>query len=294
MGHAASQILGGSPIQPYRNSMDVRFAISSALAFCLTLASGAEPGWVEISAKPRDWPDSLPLLTERRSAFVLDMPSASFVRGFAVPSPRKPALNEVGIREQVGGLLEKMPWQEKVELKIDWLMGEEQPVDFTRSFLPENGIVRSSYRLGGAKITRTVIADETESAIFIHLISDKPGALSFRVILSVSGEGEPKIEDRRQLVRAADASVPGSLGAHVWVLPFESDVAPDGNSIVVRGEGEALVILTFAAGSDATHSLAETLTRLGNRFDPGHSPADPTKIWQGVLAGHLKSVENSP
>ena len=274
--------------------MQTRLTASLLLAFCLNIASGAEPGWVEITARPRDWPDSLPLLTERRSAFVLDMSTASHVRGFDVSSPRKPALTEAGIREQVGGLLEKMPWQEKVDLKIDWLKGEEQPVEFTRSFLPENGIARSSYRLDSAKITRTVITDETESAIFIHLIADKPGALSFRVILSVSGAGEPEIVDRRQMVRQANAGVPGSIGAHVWVLPFESDVAPDGNSIVVRGEGEALIILTFATGSESGEPLAQTLTRLGNRYDPGHLPADPSKIWHGVLAGHLKSIENSP
>ena len=274
--------------------METRLTASLLLALSLTFVTGAEPGWVEISAKPRDWPDSLPLLTERRSAFVLDMPTASHLRGFAVSSPRKPALTEAGIREQVAGLLGKMPWQEKVDLKIDWLMGEERPVEFLRSFLPENGIARSSYRLDSAKITRTVIADETESAIFIHLISDKPGALSFRVILSVSKGGEPTIVDRRQLVIPPSPDAPGSLGAHVWVLPFESDVAPDGNSIVVRGEGEALVILTFATGSEAGKPLAETLTRLGNRYDPGHLPADPSKIWHGVLAGHLKTIENSP
>ena len=155
-------------------------------------------------------------------------------------------------------------------------------------------MIRSSYRLGGAKITRTVISDEADSAIFIHLITDHPGMLSFRVALSVSDAGQTEIVDRRQLVRPATVSLPNSLGAHVWVLPFESDVAPDGKSIVVRGEGEALVILTFANGSEAGKPLAETLARLGNRHDPGHHPADPSKIWQGVLAGHLKSIENSP
>jgi hypothetical protein len=274
--------------------MKTRLITSLIAASCLALASAAEPGWVKIDAKPLDWPDALPLPTKQRSALVLDMPSATHLRGFVGPSPRKPGLTEPQIRAQVAGLIETLAAPAKVELKIEWLAGDEQPVDFTRSILPADRVVRSSYRLGGTRITRTVIADEEERAIFIHLIADKPGALSFRVILSVSGEGEPKIEDRRQLVRTAAAAQPASIGVHVWVLPFESDVAPDGDSIIVRGEGEALILLTYATASETTKPLAETLARLGRRHDPDHNPPDPAKIWHGVLANHLKSAENSP
>lgn len=246
---------------------------------------------MEINAKPRLWPDSLPLLTKQRSVLVLDMPVATHLRGFDVPSLRKPGLTEPQIRAQIAGLFETLQAQEHVDLKIEWLAGDEQPVDFTRSILPANGVVRSSYRLGGTRITRTVIADEEEPAIFIHLIADKPGALSFRVLL---GGANLRIEDRRQLVQPVIADAPASIGAHVWVIPFESDVTPDGDSIVVRGEGEAMILLTYAAARETTQPLAETLARLGKRYDPDHNPPDPAKIWHGVLADHLKSAENSP
>jgi hypothetical protein len=270
--------------------------LTAIIALATTLASGieAEPEWVKIHAKPSGWPDSLPLLTQQQSLLVLEMPAAIHLRGFAVASRRHPGRTELQFREQAAGLIETLSSQKKVDLKIEWLPTKEAPVDFTRAIQPERGITRSSHRLDGSKITRTVVVDEAARTVFIHLLSDKPGTLSFRVILSVSGEGEPEIEDRRQLVRPAAAGASNSLGAHVWVLPFESDVAPDGNTIVVRGEGEALIILTFATGEAATQRLAETLERLGNRYDPGHRPADPSKIWQGVAAGHFKSIENSP
>ncbi len=44
--------------------------------------------------------------------------------------------------------------------------------------------------------------------------------------------------------------------AHLWVVPFESDVAPDGKSIIVRGEGQALILLSYAPGPDAAKPLA--------------------------------------
>ena len=274
--------------------MNGRLFTSMGLASCLALAAAAEPGWVNIEAKPLDWPDSLPLRMKQRSALVLDMPSATHLRGFVVPSPLKLGMTELHVRAQVAALMESLSAPAKVELKIEWLAGDEQPGDFTRSLLPGSGIVRSSYRLGGSRITRTVIADEGESAVFIHLIADKPGMLAFRVILNGSGEGEPKIEDRRQLVRPAATGQPAGTGAHVWVLPFESDVAADGSTIVVRGEGEAMILLTYAAAREPTQPLAETLARLGRRYDPDHNPPDPAKIWHGVLANHLKSAENSP
>ena len=178
--------------------------------------------------------------------------------------------------------------------KIEWLFGDSKPVGFKRTFQPLAGIARSTHQIGSTTITRTVIAAEEEDAVFIHLIADQPGALSFRVTFGISGEGEAKIEDRRRFVRPAVADQPDSLGAEVWVLPFESDVATEDDSIAVRGEGEAMILIAYAAARETTLPLAETLARLGKRYDPGHLPPDPSKIWHGVLANHLKSAENSP
>ena len=269
--------------------MYARLITSLVAGVCAAIGSAAEPGWLPIAARPLDWVDSLPLLTKQRSALVLDTPLATLVRGFVPALPRRFGLSEAQIRAQVAELMEALSSRDKVDLEIEWLVGSEQPVDFSRSTSQENGIVRSSYKVAGTGITRTMIADDEESAIFIHLIADKPGALSFRVGLSGSNL---RIEDRRQLVQPA--RTPTSPGAHVWVLPFESDVTQAGDSIIVRGEGEALILLTGATGSEATRPLAGTLARLGKRFDPDHNPPDPAKIWHGVLANHLKPAENSP
>ncbi len=82
--------------------------------------------------------------------------------------------------------------------------------------LADLGGLRTTYRNGRATITRTTMADEASVTIFLHLLADHPGVISFRVLLSMAGSGEAEIVDRRQLVipaRQAD-----SPGAHVWVL----------------------------------------------------------------------------
>lgn len=269
--------------------MKLFLQISLALTVC---AVAAEPRWTQITAAPHLWEDSLPLLTARRSLLVLDQPMLTHVRGWVHPSPRKHGLAEPEIRAQVAGIFEALPAQEKVDLRIEWLTDGLKPVDFSRSACGD-GMVRSSCRLGKTTFIRTVLVSEEEDAVFIHLLADQPGALSFRVTFGSSGEGNPEITDRRQFVRAA-TDKPAGIGSHVWVLPFESDVATEGTAIAVRGEGEALILITYAAGKDGEKPLSETLSRFGNRYDPGHNPPDPAKIWRGVLDHHLKSIENSP
>ena len=265
-----------------------------ALVSSLACGNAVESETIEVDSKPLDWPDSIPLVSPAKTLLVLDTPAATFLRGYLKTTALAPASSAKEIRAQATGIFDSLPAQEKVDLKIEWLKGDIPPTHFKRFISPKEGLARSSCRLGAAGITRTALIAKGEDAVFIHLLADQPGALSFRVTLGASGEGEPKIEDRRQLVRPASADQSTSIGVHAWVIPFESDVSNDGRSITVTGEGEALILLAYSTGNDATKTLAGTWTQLGNRYDPGHSPPDPTKIWQGVLASRLKSVENSP
>lgn len=70
----------------------------------------------------------------------------------------------------------------------------------------------------------------------VHLKCNRPGLLGFSARLA--GEGwASEIEGRRLLVgKKADDE------ARVWVFPMGSDVEPGEGGIVVRDEGEALVV----------------------------------------------------
>ncbi|MES2441132.1 MAG: glycoside hydrolase N-terminal domain-containing protein [Verrucomicrobiota bacterium] len=257
--------------------------ICLSLAVCAGAAIAGEAGVVKIAAAPVTWADALPSISKRQAVFVLDTPSQTEVRGY---------LNAAALRGsgEVGKMLEGLAGEAKVDLRIEWPDGFGKPTGFGREVMPAAGLVRSSYRVGSTTITRTFFAAEEEGAVFIHLIANQPGALNFKVTVRVTGGMEPEIEDRRQMIVSPVAGQPGRLGARVWVLPFESDVAKEGNGIMVKGEGEALIVCNYAAGGD----LSGTLAKLGARYDPGHTPADPSKIWHGVLDSRLKSVENSP
>ena len=175
----------------------------------------------------------------------------------------------VTVQDRVAQMWLRAPQPSEIELRIDFPPGEAAATGFARFFHAGKRSVRSRYKILRTTLTRTVRVQD--GVVFIHVIADHPGALTFRVTLDGA-----RIEDRRQLISPA---------AHVWVLPFESDVAGHGSSISVSGEGEALVLWVFGTGERTT-----TLARLGARHDPGHNPPNPAKIWAGVSA----SAENSP
>ena len=258
-----------------------------ALVAGVSCATAGEVAWLDIAAEPASWSDALIVANSRRVAFVLDSLAQTQLRGFMLATPLAQAFPEHEIRSQVADFFRILPRPDEVVLNIDWLDRDGAAIGFTRSICSKEAAIRSVHRVGKTTITRTVIAAGGDDAIFIHLIADQPGALSFRVTLSGPPASEARIEDRRQLILPAGAGHPG---AHVWVLPFESDVAREGHFITVRGEGEALIVWNYGIGKP----LDATLSRLGTRYDPGHTPPDPAKIWQGVLGTLDKSAENSP
>lgn len=254
--------------------MECALKILLILASCLSLSAKEEVGWTEIGgAAEAGGKDELPVWNKHRATLVLDSPEKMRLRGAMLAGPAT-----------VVEVVANFGKEKEAGLVIDWL--GEKPVDFYRVFRMSGGGVRTTCRIGTTTLTRTVICSREDDAVFIHLIANQPGALSFMVKLDAGPGGKAKIEDRRQLILTR----PEGLASHVWVLPFESDVAPEGDSIVVKGEGEALIVWNFSSGKP----IFRTLQQLGQRYDPGHTPADPSKIWQGVLASHLKSIENSP
>lgn len=253
----------------------------------------AEPLPVEIPSPPADWSTALPILSADRTLLVLDMPGQTRLRGYLAPWKPPAAATAPDIRKQTEEILATLPVDKKVDLKIEWL-GEAVPEGFQRTLFPTAGVARSRCRIAGATITRTVLVQPEDGSVLIHLLANKPGSLSFRVSLPTSGNGMTVIEDRRELTQSATDKDPAAHTAHVWVIPFESDVSPDGDSIIVRGEGEALILLTYATGPRAAAAMASCWKKLGDLHNPGQSPPDPAVIWHAVLGDSRKSIENSP
>lgn len=265
--------------------MSINPALASLILFAPGLLPAAEQdGRMEADGEGKAWEQSLPIWNARRAALVLDSPALTRLRGALLPGPLPKS--EAVAEKRAAELLETFKPENESGLVIEWL-GADPVKDFKRSWQPGGTQVRSVYRIGSTTIIRTVLASAADDAVFIHLLADQPGALSFRVSIPADGV---RREDRRQLVFTPETG-PAS---HVWVIPFESDVEPDGQAVTVRGEGEALIVWNFSPGKATAGELAGTWKRLAARHDSGHIPPDVSKVWHGALETHLKSAENSP
>ena len=214
----------------------------------------------------------LPLAEAGRVAWVEDIPAATTVSGHPVQGAGLvPKGKEPGVPADTAPL---------ATLRIDWLNQNPAPEDFEVVVTKERRIITSTHRLGKTGITRTILA--TPDAFFLHIVADQPGAISFKASLTSSRAGKTTLHDRNELQWTS--ATDGPAKAFARVIPFESDVEVDGNAIVLKGEGECLVIFTFTASDRAEKPISGTWQRLAARLDPGTEHPDPVKIWQTIFA----------
>jgi hypothetical protein len=246
------------------------FIFASALSLATVLR--ANPEIPAPKTEPVPWTDAFRLQNDRIAALIYESPTRISLRGFFPTST-----------------VEKSTSPPALEIEIDWL-GDEKLTNFRRSFDSETGTSRVSYRIGRTTVTRTAFASTADDAIFLHFIADQPGALSFQTRIVTPDPENAVIQNRTQLLWREKNPDTGFKAA-LWVLPFESDVERDGNAIVLRGEGECILIVNFARADDPAKPISDTLRRLGDAYDPGHQPPDPVRIWHSVLAKHSQPAK---
>jgi hypothetical protein len=161
-----------------------------------------------------------------------------------------------------------------IVFRIDWKNRDYKAEGFKPS-RPEGGAITSTHRLGETTVTRTILASAAADCILIHVVADQPGAVSLSA--RFVSEKPATIQNRREIILPD-----GKTHAHAWIIPFESDVSDDGKATIsLSGEGEALIILNLSA-DPKTSPIANTLARLGRKYDPGHNPPGPHEIWEGI------------
>ncbi|MGC4013177.1 MAG: glycoside hydrolase N-terminal domain-containing protein [Luteolibacter sp.] len=151
-------------------------------------------------------------------------------------------------------------------ISIKWLDADQPLEDYRRSLDLDTGVATATWKRGGSHFTLTELADLADGVLLVHLLTDMPGSLGFRV--------------QFENVAGAPTGNRGELnceGIRLCVLPFESEVESDDKAMQVRGEGEALIVISAGAGSLAT---------LAAKYDPGAEHPDATKLWTKALEAH--------
>jgi hypothetical protein len=161
------------------------------------------------------------------------------------------------------------------ELRFEWLDAAAPVTDYRRQLDLATGIATTTFKRNNAGFTATTFVSRADNLLVLHLRSDKPGFLGFRVRLT-HGETKSAIEDRRVLVLP---------NARAWIHPMESEVTPGDGEITVRGEGEALTLV--AADPKPAARLADRTKALG--FGGKEHP-DLQAVWIGLLERQRKSA----
>ena len=185
--------------------------------------------------------------------------------------PKKPALNFTGTSRAV--------------FTLDWLDDKTPATNYQRRLNFTDGTCVVTFNRGGAGFTWTTFISKPDDLLVLHLRTDKPGALSFRIQLGAKDgkETKAKVEDRRIL-----ALQNKDFAARVWVYPMESDVTPGENEITVKGEGEALVLLAATTNADKIPLLPDRVKALAGENHP-----DTFALWTGLLERHRKTYREA-
>jgi hypothetical protein len=162
------------------------------------------------------------------------------------------------------------------DFRFEWLDAAAPVTAYRRQLDLATGIATTTFNRGGAGFTATTFVSRPDDLLVLHLRSDKPGFLSFRVRLT-RGDVLPAIEDRRILVLPQ---------ARAWIYPMESEVTPGDGEITVHGEGEALILVAASPDPDRIAKLPGRMKALG--FG-GNGHPDVQLVWTGLLERQRKA-----
>ena len=177
--------------------------------------------------------------------------------------------------------------------------------DYRRDLNLATGVATVTYACKGVRFTREVFISAVDDVLVVRLTADKPGAVATKLRLSrkkdmtVTADGNDRLRMDGQIIdiKAPDAydDNPGGSGpggehmkfaGRLLVRARDGNVAADGDSLVVDGADEVLVV--FTAKTD--YNVA--LLNFDRSINPG-TEADAilakaaVKSWQQLLKDHI-------
>jgi hypothetical protein len=61
----------------------------------------------------------------------------------------------------------------------------------------------------------------------------------------------------------------GTCATSLWLVPFESSVTDEDNSLTIRGEGELVMVLAVAEAGEHSEGVATRWDKACKQYDPG-------------------------
>ena len=96
------------------------------------------------------------------------------------------------------------PYQPLGDLSIEF-SGLENASDYRRELNLATGVVRVTYRIGGAACTREVFSSAPDQAIVVRLACDNPGLVSFHATLTRQQDGQTTVAAPDRVILQGEA-----------------------------------------------------------------------------------------
>ena len=281
------------------------------LSICLTAAAAQDKAntlWYRWAAK--DWNAALPVGNGRIGAMVYGNPWNETIQlneeslwagcpadGNADAAAHMPEIQRLLLEGKVaeadavakkylaGSPLRIRSYQSFGDLRLEFFeKGEVQ--GYERSLDLTGGIARTSFKVGGTGFVREVFASAPDDVLVMRIAADRPGAVSFKLSYgrekdaSVVAEGSSCLDIFGQIMDMP-ANDAGEAGPHmkfagkVKVLNMGGEAIAGGNSIMVQGADEAVILVAMATDYNLS------------RLDFDHS-IDPAKR----CASQIEAAEN--
>jgi hypothetical protein len=170
-------------------------------------------------------------------------------------------------------------------LWIDFLDGDLATTRYRRSLNLGEGTANAYWRRDGASFTMTTMVSDVDDVIIVHLLANMPGALGFRVRLTGPKGNSDSPVGMPTGNRGELRLVGPDFTTHAWAVPFESEVAPVKEGMAIRGEGEAMIVISTS--KDPTKAAA-AFTALAAKYDGRDEHPDFGKLWHSAFEAHQK------
>jgi alpha-L-fucosidase 2 len=164
--------------------------------------------------------------------------------------------------------------------------GHERATEYRRELDIDSAVARASYRVGGVRYERTVVASRPDNAIVVRIKADRAGAVGFAV----------KMDSPHKSARTAvGPGIPGGwsgggaggrfrFAARARVRGEGGSVAAKGDSVVVEGADAATVVLVAATNFVNYHDVSGDPAARCERMMAGVG----AKAFDAILEAHVR------
>jgi alpha-L-fucosidase 2 len=179
------------------------------------------------------------------------------------------------------------PYQPLGDLDIEF-SGLENASDYRRELNLATGIVRVSYRVGGASCTREVFSSTPDQAIVVRISCENPGLVSFHATLARGQDSQTTVAAPDRVILQGEAKAHSTYWQMPWMTPERrkaelDQIEPTGVRFraVLRGVGEGGRLEVSGDVLNVSKANAATLLILAATDYRG---GDPTAACERYLA----------